>query len=65
MCVLMTSYSRFERLMDRTEVWRNPYLSYQDICRMAGVSPASLDEMLLAELGMNGEQILQKYRAAS
>lgn len=62
MCALMKSYSRFERLMNVDEVWRNPYLDYQSVCRMIGVSPASLDEILESELGMRGEEILDKYR---
>lgn len=62
MCTMTKKYERFGRLMVCDEVYRNPFLDYRDICRMVGVSPSALDRLLISELGMDGEEILGRYR---
>lgn len=37
-------------------------VTYDDICAALQVSPSSLDEMLLKELGMNGREILYSFQ---
>ena len=36
-------------------------LSFHDLCRSLHVSPSSLEELLLRELGMTGEDIVDFY----
>lgn len=43
-------------------IYEDPDICYTDICASLRVSPADLDEILLDELGMNGNEILQSFQ---
>lgn len=62
MCAISSTYLRFERLMDREKVYRNPNVTFRSLCRMLSVSPASLNEIILRELGIGGEELIDYYR---
>lgn len=62
MCAISSTFLRFERLMDKEKVYLNPDVSFHTICRSLSVSPSSLDEILLQELGMNGDELVDFYR---
>ncbi len=62
MCAINPIFLRFERLMDTEKVYLNPDITFRDICRRLFVSPSSLDEILLDEIGMNGDELIDFYR---
>ena len=64
MFALRKKYGLFAGLMDEGRVYENPLLKFGDICRMIGVSPASLDDLLREELGLGGEELLASRRSA-
>lgn len=62
MCAIHSTFLCFERLMDTEKVYRNPDISFRNICRQLSVSPSSLNEILLDEIGMNGDELIDFYR---
>lgn len=62
MCAISSTYLRFERLMDNEKVYRNPDITFRSICRRLAISPSSLEEILLRELGMSGDELVDFYR---
>ena len=50
------TYIRFASLL-RT----GTYSSYPSICRVLGVCPDDLDELLLSELGVRGEELFGAF----
>ena len=57
-------YAAFGRLMDEQKVWRDPSVSFSEICSLAGSSTDVLNRILLEEIGMDGEELLLRYKAA-
>ena len=62
MCAISSTFLRFERMMNIEKVWLNPDVSFRTICRRLSVSPSSLDEILLRELGVSGDELVDFYR---
>lgn len=65
MCTISSTFLRFERLMDNEKVYLDPDVSFHTICRRLAVSPSSLDEILIQELGMSGDELVDSYRPDS
>lgn len=62
MCTLLKLFERFEKLMDEDEVYKDPAIDFNDICRMLRCSPSDLNEQLMNQFGMDGDAILERYR---
>lgn len=62
MCTAMKMYLRFASKVLDAGLGDNPSVSYREICRRARVSPVSMDEILLDELGMDGNDLLDRFR---
>ncbi len=62
MRTIMKTYARFADLVTGTRILENPDLDFRTICRFLHVSPASLNEVLMDELGMDGREVLDKLR---
>ena len=43
-------------------IYEDNTVTYEDLCAALHVSPGSLDEILLEELGMNGWEILYSFQ---
>lgn len=59
---LKKSYELFVRFVT-SDAMLNPSVSFPSICSMLHVSPASLNELLLREIGMDGYRIVAECRA--
>ena len=54
---------RFERILESDLSRGGGQEDFCDICRKhLGIPPGAMDEVLLAELGMSGEEIIAEYR---
>ncbi len=62
MKTLLTTYSEFSKMLLQDRIHEDRTVTYDDICAALQVSPSSLDEMLLKELGMNGREILYSFQ---
>ena len=62
MCTIMKTYGRFAGLLDGSRILENPFVRFRDVCRFLRVSPASLDEILMDELGMTGAELMESRR---
>lgn len=57
------AYTEFGRLMVEEKIYLDPSLDYGDLCRRhLGVESYRLDELLLDELGMTGEELIAVFR---
>ena len=62
MCTVNNASARFASgLMDGSLLADNEK-SFCEICKKLNVSPVSLDEILVRELGMNGQEILKCFQ---
>lgn len=57
-----TVFERFEKLMDVDEIYKDPDIRFNDICRKLHCSPSDLNECLVNQFGMDGHAILEEYR---
>ena len=57
-----TLFEHFTALLNEEHVYMDRNLTFRDICRRMHVSPVDMDEILLNELGMDGESVLASYR---
>lgn len=62
MCTMKKSYERFARLIENGETLRDPEVTFKSICRELRVSPSALDEIVERELGVKGQELIDKYR---
>lgn len=62
MATLIKLFKRFEKLMDEDEIYLDPDIDFDGICRMLHCSPSDLNEYLEDQFGMDGEAILERYR---
>lgn len=63
MCSLMTTYSHFAELITDGRILEDPDLDFKDICSYLRISPFSLDEILVEELGVDGESLVEEFRS--
>ncbi|MCQ2176928.1 MAG: hypothetical protein MJY41_03190 [Bacteroidales bacterium] len=64
MKTLMNTYSRFERLVSSLAASGNLDTDFRGVCRILGVSPYSLEEVIENQLGLTGDEIMDIYRSA-
>lgn len=62
MITIMTTYERLWRLLSGSEGNGGKPDSFSAACRRLRVSPYDLEEVLLNELGMTGEEIISIYK---
>lgn len=62
MKTLMKNFERFAQLLDSGAFKTNPHLSFETVCRCLKVSPSDLNELLIQEIGMDGNEIIAAYR---
>lgn len=62
MCAISTTFSRFERLADPEQLLRNPSTTFNSICRRLHVAPSSLSEYIEEELGLSGEELVERLK---
>lgn len=63
MRTLEENYRIFGSLMTEDKVWFDRTLSFRDICRWLKVDEKKLDSMLIEEIGMDGQALMDDYRA--
>lgn len=54
----MQTFSLFESFLEKYD---GPCRSFGDLCGMAGISAADMEEILVSELGMSGEEVVAHY----
>lgn len=62
MDMIKEAYAEFGRLMVEEKIYLDPSLDYGELCRRLGVESYLLDEFLLDELGMTGEELIAVFR---
>lgn len=62
MRTIESTYSNFCAVLLRDRIYEDTTISFEDICSALHVSPGSLDEILMKELGMNGREILYSFQ---
>ena len=62
MCTVNNAYSRFASGIMDGSLFAENEKSFCGICKKINVSPVSLDEILLRELGMRGQEILNYFQ---
>ena len=62
MKTLSKAYADFARLTGDPSFLSSPDCSFQRACRLVGVAPADLDELLREELGFDGPSLLHALR---
>ena len=55
-------YHRFESLMNKRQIYLEPWVTFPGLCRLLGVTVRRFDAFLFDELGFHGEEILEQYR---
>ncbi len=55
-------YAAFARLLEEGETFRDPSLTFTELCARAGADPEALETLLSSELGFSGEALLEEYR---
>lgn len=58
------AYNVMEKLMDLEKVYLNPRLTFGTVCRWLGVPARELNRMVERELGMDGDSLMARFRAA-
>lgn len=61
MCTIDSAYARFGHFCENAALEGRTPVSFHDLCRRIGVSPADLGEVLENELGMSPYDILESY----
>lgn len=61
MCSINKSYEAFARLLNHGDAHILGQCDFHKICRMLHTSETSLEEILLEELGMTGQDIMDEY----
>ena len=59
---LERAYASFGKMMAEDEVYRNPALTFEEICRRIGIPVGRLDRYIYSEMGMTGRQLMEAYR---
>ena len=62
MCTAMKTYKRFSRLLIEEGLSEDESVNFREICRRARVSPVDMNEILMEELGVDGETMLERMR---
>ena len=57
----MKDYAAFERAMNEEKLYRE--LDYEGICRRIGADRDLLEDLLVKELGFEGQDLVDYYRA--
>lgn len=60
---LLDAYSRLMSILEEGGPAGDGPCDYCDLCARIGVVPAELDDLLLRELGMRGDELVQTYRS--
>ena len=58
---VIKEYAAFERAMDEESIYRE--LDYEGICDRLGADPERLENLLISELGFEGQALVDFYRA--
>jgi len=59
---LQKAYSRFGQMVCEEECYRQPGLTFKDICAQLRVPEDGLNEIIFKEMGMNGQEILYSFQ---
>lgn len=62
MDMIKEAYAEFGRLMVEEKIYLDLSLDYGELCHRLGVESYLLDELLLDELGMTGEELIAVFR---
>lgn len=58
---LLKAYAEFERLVDEENVYEERGVTFSGICRRIHISPCELNEVIVSELGITGDELLESY----
>ncbi|MBQ0128109.1 MAG: hypothetical protein MJY91_06305 [Bacteroidales bacterium] len=61
MCALDKQYFRFWRMMEEGTLSKDGKIDFRTACRRLRCSPADLDEVLVSELGIDGDEVVELY----
>ena len=53
------------RLMLDEKIYLKKGMTFGCVCRIIGVSPEDLDEVVIREMGMSGQSLMDAYRISS
>lgn len=62
---LQSAYEMFGRLMLDEKIYLKKGMTFGCVCRIIGVSPEDLDEVVTREMGMSGQSLMDAYRISS
>ena len=60
---VLDAYTRLMSILEEGGPAGDCSCDFCDLCARIGVAPADLDELLLRELGMRGDELLLSYRS--
>ncbi len=59
---ILEGYSRLMALAGRDSVLSDPTIDFQQLCRIAGVDVSVMDPYVFSELGLSGDELLNRFR---
>ena len=62
MITLLASYAVFWNLLDSERIYLDQSLDFSTVCDFIGIDRGRLDNLLLEETGMHGQDILAHFR---
>lgn len=62
MYTIKENYSRLERLLTDEKIYLIPDLTFETLCSWLEVLPADLENLIFEELGLTGQELLDRYR---
>ena len=63
MITILAAYAVFWDLLDRERIYLDKSLDFSTVCDFIGIDRGRLDNLLLEETGMCGQDILAHFRA--
>ena len=55
-------FERLSEVLDSLMIYENPYMSFSEICNMAGISDVGMDAFIRDNFGVSGDDILKAFR---
>ena len=59
---ILEGYSRLMALAGRDSVLSDPTIGFEQLCRIAGVDFPVMDSYVFSELGLPGDELINRFR---
>jgi hypothetical protein len=59
---ILEGYSRLMALAGRDSVLSDPTIGFEQLCRIAGVAFPVMDSYVFSELGLSGDELINRFR---